>query len=251
MGSQSATLTMNNLNERITNVTTTAIQKCEVNVAQDQNQVVNLGGWFSAGTSVSAVQNTEISSKCFSNSALQSKIQDQIVNEIAATTDASGVSALPAFGDTSAEQTYNLKNIIRNNVTMTNIQKNYTKILQRQKQQINANTTFQFGTTLTATQGSKAFSDAVLQTLMDSGVTSAIQTQLQASASATSANPLAVLSSIVSSMFGGLSSLYGTILGSPFMFVLMIGVILLLVSMWNSGATADLGKGGRSVLENL
>jgi hypothetical protein len=243
MGAQQSNATFDNLNERITNIATSNVVNCNTMVAQNTDQVVNVGGWFSSGTDISTAQEARLNIDCATDSKSMTALQNQIINEIAGSNTASGVSVLPAFGNTSTNQIAKITNIVRTSITKKNIVNNYVKISQDQSQKVNISTLFQFGTTVRAKQDAEIFAKSVVKALDDNQELTAIKNQSQLQGSATSANPLDFITKTVSAFFGGVSSLWGTILGGPATFILMIVFVVFAVVLWKSGSLAKVSEG--------
>ncbi len=251
MGAQSSTSVINDINTRVTNVVAKSVVNCNTTSTQTQDQNVEITGWFSAGdTNVTATQTVVFDIKCATSSDMMSKIQNDITSAIAATTTSSGVSVLPAFGNTSANAMINLHNAITSNVTSTNIINNYNTIMQSQKQNVINRVLFQFGSTnVTATQGAKVFVDAVLKAVTDSGVLSNIQSQLQQQSSAVSANPLDFITKTVSALFTGITGFISSWAVIPLAFI--IGLVVFLVILFRSASGGEISKGVSTAIANV
>lgn len=251
MGGQSSKVAMNAINERITEISTNLVANCQTISEQDQSQKMVISGIFSWGASATAVQNTEINSRCLQDDQMIQSLQNQVINAIGSNASADGISLLPAFGNTNAEQIINLNNTIRTSLTKNNIINNYNSIMQKQKQEIENRSLIQFGTTLTATQGAKAFSEAVLKSLTDSKVMSAIQQQVELQTAATSNNPLDIIGRAFSSVFGGIATVLGSTAGTIMftVFALMIVVVILLVVLKSSGGARILSTAAGDALK--
>lgn len=241
MGAQQSSSVINNLNERITNIALTSVQNCNAVIAQSTDQTVNIGGIFSSGASVSTTQVARLNIDCATNSSTLTNLQNQVIDAIAATNSATGVSVLPAFGNSTTDQRVNLTNIVKTSLSKRNIQNNYSTLSQEQSQKVSITTLFQFGTNVSATQDAATFAKAVLKSLEDTGVMTAVQNQVQLQGQAASANPLDFIAKTVSALFGGVSSLWGTILGGPASFIIMIIFIVGAISLLKSGALTKAG----------
>jgi hypothetical protein len=251
MGGQSSKVAMNAINERITEISTNLVANCQTISEQDQSQKMVISGIFSWGASATAVQNTEINSRCLQDDQMIQSLQNQVINAIGSNASADGISLLPAFGNTNSEQIINLNNSIRTSLSKNNIINNYNSIMQKQKQEIENRSLIQFGTTLTATQGAKAFSEAVLKSLTDSKVMSAIQQQVELQTSATSNNPLDIIGRAFSSVFGGIATVLSSTAGTIMfiVFALMIVIVIILVVLKSSGGARILSTAAGDALK--
>lgn len=241
MGAQQSSSIINNLNERITNIALQSVQNCNAVLAQSTDQTVNIGGIFSSGASVSTEQVARLNIDCATDNRTLTNLQNQVIDAIAATNSATGVSVLPAFGNSVTDQRVNLTNIVRTSLSKQNIQNNYATLSQEQSQKVNITTLFQFGTNVSAKQDAELFAKAVIKSLEDTGVLTAVQNQIQLQGQAASANPLDFIAKTVSALFGGVSSLWGTILGGPASFIIMIIFIVGAISLLKSGALTKAG----------
>jgi hypothetical protein len=196
MGSSQSTTTVTELSQTITNIAESVVQNCQVASTQTQNAVINNTG-FSIFGNYTTSQATTISDTCFQDTSLQTQLQNQILNAIQQATTSDGSSIMPAFGNTSSSANTNLTNIVKNAVTMKNIQNNYTQIQQSQNVTIN-NSGVQLVTNLDMSQGSQIFAAATLKALDDAGVFTAIKNQVDQQSSAS--NSLFSLSGLLSGL---------------------------------------------------
>lgn len=198
MGSNSSKSTVQNISEQITNVAMSSVQDCAVISNQKQTLDVSNSGFRLFG-SYKATQTTDVTSQCFSDVNRESRLQNEIINAISQATTASGQSVLPAFGPNRAKALSSVTNIIRNNVTMSNIQKTYTSIRQSQNAKISNSGVVLFET-VDLTQGATVFAAATLQEVVKSGVLNTIQNHIDQTTTAKTESPLAGLFSGASLM---------------------------------------------------
>lgn len=248
MGSQQSTVAINSLNARITDIATKTVTTCNSRSTQVQNQNVTVGGIFSAGTTVTANQDVQFNIQCLQDDALVQKLQSDVADAIAATTDASGVSVLPAFGNSISEQQYNLKNIIHTTISKQNIINTYNTLDQEQNQTVNLRTLFQFWTTVSAQQSAALLANTINKLLTDSGVISRVETQIQAKSTATSANPLDFIAKTVNALFGGISSIFS--ISAPVLIVIAVAVIVFLMYFSRSASGYALSSSAGKALES-
>lgn len=188
MGGSASKTTVNSLSSAITNVAMSTVQSCEVATSQNQNLTVNNSGIRLWG-SYNLQQQSEIRSDCFSDINKQAELQNNIINTIAQTTSANNVALLGAFGSSNSEAVSNLTNIIRNNITMSNIQRSYSEIKQNQTASFTNSGVIAFEQ-VDLTQGAKLFAAATLQEIDKAGVFNAVSNYVDQKSSATMENPL-------------------------------------------------------------
>jgi len=245
MGGQSSKATIDSLNERITEIAMRSVSSCSATTEQEQNQTVNISGFFSWGDTITAKQTAKVNTQCLQSDSLINDLQNQVINTIGSSVSADGVALLPAFGNTTTEQVVNLKNIIRTSLSKENIVNNYNKAIQKQAQTINLGTIIRFGTTISAVNEAEAFAEAIINSLVDSKVMSAVQDHLELQAKASSNNPLDIIGRAFSSVFGGIATVLGAGAGTV-MFVVFIIMIVII------GGIFMLGKFGlRDVLKGV
>lgn len=218
MGGSESKTTINALSEQITNIASDTVQSCVTTTSQDQLiNIVNTG--WKLTSNINVEQQTQVSSSCFSDLNKQTELQNKIQNAIAQSSTASGVALISAFGASTADATANLRNRIVNNITMSNIQRNYNEI--RQNQQVTYSNAGVIGfDTVNVTQGAKVFAAATLQQLDRAGIFNDIANAIDQKATATTENPLDFIAKIVGSV--------GSVLMQPIiLFILFIAVICL------------------------
>lgn len=184
MGQAKSTSVINSLSEQIFNITSTTVQECLVSVDQTQNNEINLSG-TGIGNTVSVSQATEVSSTCLSNTAKQTEIQNNIINALA-----NSAEAKAALGSSESDAVTNISNIVRANVTMSNIQRNTNIIKQTQNNKINISGT-QIGNTVDISQGAQVFAASTLKSLESSGIFNTIKTDVDNKAKSEGYDPLA------------------------------------------------------------
>jgi hypothetical protein len=204
MGGSKSKVAVESLSEQITNIAMNTVQNCIVNVDQTQNTVVNNTGWQLGGTT-RVKQTTSVDSKCFMDSNKQLNLQNQIYSAVKQAAEANGVGVLSAIGASQSVSDAKLISLIRNNVTMQNIQNNYTNIINRQTTTVNSSGVQLFHDT-DVTQGAVVFANSVLQSVEKAGVFNALSTSIDQQAKATTINPLAFIGDIVGSVAGAISS---------------------------------------------
>lgn len=223
MGGTQSSTTINQLSQQLTNVAMSTVQDCSSNISQDQTVTdVNTGIWLWSTTKLE--QTSEIRSECFSSSQKQAQLQNNIINSISQTATSEGVALLSAFGKTNAEANANLTNIIRNNITMSNIQKTYNAIKQKQSVSFNNSGIMGFRQ-VDLTQGAKIFAAATLDEIDKAGVFNAIETKLNQNASAKSTNPL----DFIADVFRGIATGLATGATSSILFFIFIIIAIILV----------------------
>lgn len=219
-GSQSKTV-VNSLSQNLNNVIVNTMQSCEV--AADQTQSLNetnTGIWLFSSSKLT--QQSDISAQCFSDSSKQTQLQNNIINTIAQSATTKGVALLDAFATPGSTAMSNLTNIVKNNVTMSNIQKNYTAIRQAQSASF-SNSGVMIYRAQDLTQGSQLFAAATLQEMSTAGIFDTISNHLDQTASTTTENPLQFLTGLVGSITSGITSgITGTLLFFGFIIFLII-----------------------------
>lgn len=221
-GSESKTI-INQLSAQCSNIAMSTAQTCEVSAQQDQNLEVNNTG-FKLWGNYRLKQESEIRVDCFSDVKKQVELQNKLIQAISQATTAQNIGILGAFGSSKSTAETNLTNIIRNNITMSNIQKSYTEIKQKQTARFNNSGVIGFET-VELTQGSKLFAAATLQEMDKAGIFNAISTHIDQQSSAKVENPLdfiakaigAVSNSFVAAIFF-IVIIAAIILGAIFIF---------------------------------
>ncbi len=218
MGGSQSTAVVQSISNTISTVAMTTVQTCEVASTQDQTLTVVNTGWRLWGT-YKLDQRSEIRTECFSDVTKQAELQTQIINTISQATTSSNIAVLGAFGKSTAEAKTNLTNIIKNNVTMSNIQKSYNNIKQSQAASFTNSGVIGFEQ-VELTQGAKLFAAATLQEVDKAGVFNTIASYVDQSASATMENPLDFLAD----MIGAVGS---SVMMSILSFVMIIALVVL------------------------
>ncbi len=235
-GSQSST-TINQLSEQLNNIAASTVQNCEVAISQDQTvKEVNTGIWF--WSTVKLTQTSEIKSECFSSVDKQNELQNNLINTISQTATTNGIALLDAFSATGSSASANLTNIIRNQVTMSNIQTSYNAIKQKQSVDF-ANSGLMVYRAVDLTQGSKIFAAATLNELQKAGVFNTIQTYLDQSAATTLKNPLDFLTDLVGGIASGVTSTLTTTVLMFFVIILSPFILIALISRINGSGSSD------------
>jgi hypothetical protein len=164
-------------------------------------------------------QRTEIRSDCFSDIAKQAELQNQIIATISQSATSSNVALLGAFGKSTSEATANLSNIIKNNVTMSNIQRSYNAIKQRQTASFSNSGVIGFET-VELTQGSKLFAAATLQEVDKAGVFNQVASFVDQKSTAKMENPLDFIAKAI-------GAIGNSVMMSILFFVFILAVVIL------------------------
>lgn len=198
MGGSSSKTVVNQLSEQISNIAMSTVQECEVTAQQDQSiDVVNTG--FKFWGTYKLKQESEIDSTCFSDIKKQIDLQNKVIQAIAQATTSQNVGILGAFGSSDSAAETNLTNIVRNNVTMSNIQKSYEAIKQNQSAKFTNTGVIGFES-VELTQGSKLFAAATLQEIDRAGIFNAIETHVNQESMSKVENPMDFIANIFSAI---------------------------------------------------
>lgn len=201
------------------------VQDCEVSSTQTQNvDVNNTGIWFFG--KVHLDQQSEIRSDCFSDSNKQAQLQNQLISTITQAVTAQNIALIGAFGSSVATASANLNSIIKNNVTMSNIQKSYNSLKQSQSATFNNSGVIGFAA-IDLTQGSKLFAAATLQEVDKAGVFNQISNYVDQKSSATMTNPLDFITNAI-------SAISSSIMMAIVFFIVIIAAIFILPRMGSS-----------------
>jgi hypothetical protein len=188
MGASESKSIINQLSTAITQVCMDTSQSCEVNSEQNQNIVVNNSG-FKLWGSYSLDQQTDIDMKCFSNTNRDITLQNKLIQTISNTSTSKGLGLLGAFGASGSEAKTNLTNMIKNNITVQNIQKSMASIKQSQGA-IFSNSGVILVDNVDLKQGGKLLAAATLQELDRIGVFNTISNYVDQKSSAETKGPL-------------------------------------------------------------
>jgi len=233
MGASESKTTINSLSQTISNISMTTVQDCMVSSDQSQTfEMVNTG--FSFGGTTRLVQETDVSSRCFSDVSKQTDLQQKLVQAIEQETDATNTGLLGAFGNTTAEAKANLKTIIETNITMSNIQNSYNTIKQTQSVKFRNEGTMLFRD-VELVQGGKLFAAAVLKEVDNAGIFSTIEAHVDQKAKSTVDSPFQFVADIVGDVAGTIST------GFMFYILLIGGAILLFFYMSRGGSSGQPG----------
>lgn len=227
MGGSESKTAINSLSSAIAEIVAKTVQSCEVSSEQNQSLVINNTGLKLWG-SYKMDQQTDISSSCFSDVNKQVEIQNKIIEAITQASSSSNVALLGAFGSSSSEASANLNKIIKNNITMENIQKTYTSIKQNQSLTMNNPGVVVFEE-VALTQGSKLFAAATLKELDKAGVFNQISSHIDQKSSAKMDNPLdfianalgAISASIMLVILLVIIIIVGIVFGGPYLLKLL------------------------------
>lgn len=248
MGAQTSSAIVNSINERVTEISTKSVSNCTAMTRQAQDQTQVIGGIFSSGATMEAVQRTTINMSCVQKTGVIAKLQSEIANAVITESAAAGVALLPVVGNNTSESVANLTNMIKTTVNTENIMKTYSKIEQEQRQKQTNVALFQFGTTMRAMQGAEIFAQAVVDALAQSDVMAIVQNQADLKSSSILENPLNFIGSTISKLFSGLGAMWTGILGSPGTIIFFIAIIFLIGALLKSGFFRKIGEGlGRAL----
>lgn len=204
MGGSESKTAVSQLSQQISDIAMSTVQSCEVSSQQEQTLVVNNTGWRLWG-SYSLEQKTDIKSECFSDVQKQMNLQNSIINAISQAVTAENVALIGAFGKSNAEAVTNLTNIVRNNITMSNIQNSYTQIRQKQSATFNNSGIIGFEQ-VELTQGSKLFAAATLAEVDKAGIMNNITSYVDQSSKASVENPLDFIAKAIGTVSDSINS---------------------------------------------
>jgi hypothetical protein len=236
MGGSESKTAVNALSQAISNMAISTVQTCEVASTQDQNLTVNNSGFRFWGH-YKLTQQTDIKSECFSDVSKQAELQNNIISIVSQSSSSSSIALLGAFGTSNAEASANLRNIVQNNVTMSNIQKSYSTIRQNQSVTFNNSGVIGFDD-VELVQGAQLFAAATLQEIDKAGIFNSITTHVDQEASAKQENPL----DFIAKIFGAVTdSITMTILFFIIIIAVAIfGFVYLMKAMGDSGVANKL-----------
>jgi hypothetical protein len=218
MGGSESKTTVSALSSAISNVAISTVQSCEIAAQQSQSlTVVNTG--FKLWGTYKMDQQSDISAECFNDVNKQVELQNKIIETIAQSSSATNVALLGAFGSSTSEAQANLTNIVRNNVTMSNIQRSYTDIKQNQQADF-LNTNVVVFEQIELTQGSKIFAAATLKEIDKAGIFNQITSYVDQKSSATMENPLDFIAKAI-----------GAVTSSLLMVILLIILIIAAIAL--------------------
>lgn len=239
MGGSESKTSITALSEQINNICTNITQTCETVSTQNQHSTVNNSGIKLFG-SYTYEQSTEIRADCFSDVKKQTQLQNDIISAISQASSASNIALLGAFSSSKSSADVNLTNIIRNNVTMNNIQKSYTSITQDQSVNF-GNTGLIVFEQAKLSQGSQIFAAATLQVMDRADIFNKIANHIDQKSSATQENPL----DFIAKAIGAIStSAFSTILFFVFIICIFVGGIAFLFKMLG-GNVSTVGNAAR------
>lgn len=237
MGSSQSSTVVNSLTATISDIASNTVQSCEVNSTQAQDLDFSNSG-VAIGNSYRIEQTTEIRQDCFNDTSREIELQNKIISAISGKSTASGVGILGAFSFDKATAEANLTNIVRNNVTMNNIQKQYSAIKQEQRVK-GTNSGVAVGVTFDIRQGSKVFAAATLRQLDKAGVFTAVQNYVDLASKSDTKNPLQVITDLLSSIGTGFLTIIGLIFAA-------IAAVFLLPMLFGGGSSDDDGRNDRN-----
>jgi hypothetical protein len=229
MGSTESSAVINSLSESINEVSMSTVQSCEVISDQSQNLAVRNTG-FKFSSDVTLEQTTDIRMECFSDINKQTELQNKIINEIAQTSTASNVALLGAFGSTQSEAIANLTNIVRNTITMSNIQRSYIMIKQQQGLTLDNEGVVVYEK-VKLTQGAEVFAAATLKEIDRAGIFNRIANHVDQSAEAKTENPLDFIAKALGAVGDSVSTMLFLIIF--IVAILVVGVYFVMKIMTN------------------
>jgi hypothetical protein len=217
MGGTESKAAVSSVSSAISNVVMSTVQSCEVAATQDQNlTVVNSGIRFWG--SYTLEQKSEIRADCFSDVKKQTELQNNIINTISQAVSSSNIALLGAFGSTTAIATTNLTNIVRNNVSMSNIQQSYNAIKQKQTASFTNSGVIGFEQ-VELTQGAKIFAAATLQEVDKAGIFNTISSFVDQKTTAKTENPLDFIAKAI-------GAIGDTVMSYAYVFIFLIIAII-------------------------
>ncbi len=198
MGGSQSRAAISEISQQINDIAVSTVNDCLTSSDQSQSLTVNNSGLRLWG-SYTMDQQSEVTSQCFSDVNRQMNLQNAIINAIAQKSTADGVAILSAFGASTAEASANLSNIIKNNITMSNIQRSYNLIKQKQSATFNNSGIIGYEQ-VALTQGDKLFAAATLTEVDRTGIFNMIENKIDQDASAKTSNPLDFISDLFSNI---------------------------------------------------
>lgn len=232
MGGSSSKTSVQQLSQAISNVAMSTVQDCETSVAQTQNLNVNNTG-FKLWGQYHLDQQSEIRSDCFSDVAKQADLQNKIISTISQATTAQSVALLGAFGTSKSEADAKLTSMVKNNVTMSNIQKSYNNLKQTQNATFNNSGVIGFEQ-VDLTQGSKLFAAATLQEVDKAGIFNQISSYVDQQSAAKQENPLDFIAKAIGAI--GSSVMMSIIFFIVIMAVAVLGVVVVIKMLGSGGS---------------
>lgn len=178
MGASQSKSTVTQISKIITDVSASVVQKCLVGVSANQNTVFNLQKGSIKNSTISVKQSTQVSSSCWQDSSLQSKLQNDIIAAIKNFAEAGGV------GISSANSATYIETLVKNNIVLSSVQEAQTKLTLEQNQAFNYGEVTIENSTFDISQGAELFAASVLRVATDSGVVNAVSTTIDAGATA-------------------------------------------------------------------
>lgn len=234
MGGSSSKSVVESLSQQINEISMSIVQDC-VSVSEQRQIVTSENAGWSFGSSLKIVQTSTISSECFSNTKKQTELQNRIYQAVQNAAEANGVGVLSAIGASKSVADTKLITMIRNGVTMSNIQRNYNKIQQTQEVVLrNAASGVQIFHSVDISQGAEIFAAATLEAVDAAGVFNALTTSIEQQSKATTENPLDFIVKAIGTAFGAISDSFIAI---AMIIVAVIGFIFYVVI--RSGGSDD------------
>ena len=132
-------------------------------------------------------------------------MQNRIIDTISQASSSSNIALLGAFGKSNSSATTALTNIVRNNITMSNIQRSYSSIKQSQSANFSNSGVIGFES-VELTQGAKLFAAATLKEMDTAGIFNTIEAHIDQTSSATMENPLDFIAKAIGAVTSGITS---------------------------------------------
>jgi len=235
MGGSQSTTTAKMLEESITKMSTSIVQSCLAETTQNQSLDINNTGTMGSST-FNMNQASTIKSSCFQNSQLQTQLQNQIMSTIEQVAKAQGDALWSAIGASKTSSNTSIKDVINNDVTLSNIQKNYDMIKQSQSTTVNNTGTFQ-GITVNMSEGASIFSAATNALLNSTGITDAVVAHVAQHSTSITKSPISGLVDLV----GKVASAVGTSITEIYIFIAFIIIVIIgsIVYLLSSHATKE------------
>lgn len=132
MGGTVSQCSIDVLNDIAISATQKHVARCVTNATQEQRiRFSKISGTVILGD-INMTQGMSVDLKCVLSSHSQSKIVNQIANDIAQKAEAQGIAGLSALGSTRSEVTTTIENRIKVHVEQTSVQEQMTNLLQKQ-----------------------------------------------------------------------------------------------------------------------
>lgn len=216
MGGTSSKTVTEQVNEHVTNISVKAGQQCSVIIDQEQSSMIVNTGTMS-GSNITMKQATDVDLSCMMKTGQFADLQRDIANAIVQEAKAKGDGLLSAFGASDADAEAKIHNVIKNNVTIENVNK--TMIAIRQEQKLNLiNQGTMTNVNIDMSQGAEVFAAAMINQITKTGITETIDNKANQIADAETKNPL----SFITDLFGVLLSPITSVMNIGTFFMILI-----------------------------